>query len=49
MGIQKKTSMDMKTGLTGKFNIPIYANGYPEKDKYGYQDWTDWEVQHTHI
>ena len=50
---------DVETGQTGKCNIPICdigkdkdlrnVNGYPGKDKYGCWDWTDWEVQHTHV
>ena len=32
-GIQEKTSKDVETGQTGKCNIPMYAKGYPGKDK----------------
>ena len=45
--VSRKTSTNIKTGLTEKCNIPKNVNGYPGKDKYKYQDWTDWEVQYT--
>ena len=32
MGIQEKTRTNIKSGQTGKCNIPIYENGYPGKD-----------------